>query len=100
MAVSETKRKNNDRYNAKCDQILLRPLKPIGERIRAEAKEKNQSLQGYILDAVDLKIKIDHDGYEIDPRVLNNMIEWLKNHHHDEEEIVDFLWCLSPLKKY
>ena len=91
MPVSEAKRRNNDIYNAKCDQILLRPIKPIGERIRSEAKAKDQSLQGYILDAVDFRIKTEQDGYEIDPRVLNNMMDWLKEHGHDDEDIVDFL---------
>ena len=34
MPVSEKKRITNDRYNSKCDAIMLRPLKPIGDRSR------------------------------------------------------------------
>lgn len=51
MPVSESKRRNNDNYNAKCDYISLRPIKPVGAAIRAAAKAAGQSLQGYVLDA-------------------------------------------------
>lgn len=52
MPVRESKRRNNDNYNAKCDTIQIRPLKPIGDQIRAAAAAAGQSLQGYILQAV------------------------------------------------
>ena len=51
MPIPESKRRNNDAYNAKCDYISLRPQKPIGSTIRAAAKAANQSLQGYVLQA-------------------------------------------------
>lgn len=51
MPIPESKRRNNDAYNAKCDYISLRPIKPIGAAIRAAAKAADQSVQGYILDA-------------------------------------------------
>lgn len=51
MPIRESKRRNNDAYNAKCDYISLRPQKPIGSAIRAAAKAANQSLQGYVLQA-------------------------------------------------
>lgn len=52
MPVSETKRRNNDAYNAKCDAIMLRPRKEAGNEIREAAAAAGQSLQGYILQAV------------------------------------------------
>lgn len=52
MPVSETKRRNNDKYNATCDNIMVRPKKEIGAAIRAAAADSGQSLQGYILQAV------------------------------------------------
>lgn len=52
MPVSESKRRNNDNYNAKCDYISIRPLKETGAEIRAAAAAAGQSLQGYILQAV------------------------------------------------
>lgn len=62
MPVSETKRRNNDNYNAKCDAIQIRPLKPEGEAIREAAKTAGQSLQGYILQAVRQKMRADAAG--------------------------------------
>ncbi len=51
MPVSETKRKNNDKYNEKCDYISIRPIKERGQEIRAASAAAGQSLQGYILQA-------------------------------------------------
>lgn len=89
--VSEKKRATNDKYNAKCDSILLRPLKPVGEKIREAAKESGKSLQGYILDAVAERITVDECGPEIPPDVLAKSIEWLKNNGHTDAETVEFL---------
>ncbi len=52
MPISETKRRNNDAYNAKCDRITIQPMKERGREIRAAAVAAGQSLQGYILQAV------------------------------------------------
>lgn len=52
MPVSDARRRTNDKYNAKCDTIQIRPLKPEGAEIRAAAAAAGQSLQGYILQAV------------------------------------------------
>lgn len=52
MPVSQAKRRNNDKYNAKCDRITVWPLKPEGAAIRAAAAAAGESLQGYILQAV------------------------------------------------
>lgn len=51
MPIPEYKRRGNDRYNATCDYISLRPKKPIGAAIRAAAKAAGQSVQGYVLQA-------------------------------------------------
>jgi uncharacterized protein (DUF1778 family) len=59
MPVSETKRRNNDKYNAKCDFIAIKPLKERGEKIRAAADAAGQSLQGYILQAIDERMERD-----------------------------------------
>lgn len=59
MPVSESKRKSNDRYNSKCDYISLRPIKEKGEAVREAAKQAGQSLQGYILQAVEERMERD-----------------------------------------
>ena len=38
MPIPASKRRNNDIYNAKCDRISARPLKPVGNAIRAAAQ--------------------------------------------------------------
>lgn len=91
MPVSESKRRNNDKYNMKCDYISIRPLKPVGERIREAAARSGKSLQGFILDAVDRQITEDEDGANIPSEVLARSMEWLKKHGHSENEIVDFV---------
>lgn len=53
MPISENKKASNARYTAKCDFINIRPLKEQGQRIRAAAAASGQSLQGYILQAVE-----------------------------------------------
>ena len=51
MPIPESKRRNNDAYNAKCDRISARPLKPVGDAIRAAAQAAGQSVQAYVLQA-------------------------------------------------
>lgn len=62
MPVSETKRRNNDNYNAKCDAITIRPVQDIGADLRAAAAAAGQSLQGYVLQAV--RARMESDGFE------------------------------------
>ena len=95
MTVSAKKRITNDRYNFKCDSILIRPLKPVGEKIRQVAKDSGKSLQGYILDAVSNQMQIDEDGPEIPPYVITNLITWLKNYGATDADIVDCLKAIA-----
>ena len=50
--ISEYKRRGNDKYNAKCDAIQIRPLKEEGQKIRAAAAKSGKSLQKFIMDAI------------------------------------------------
>lgn len=96
MAVTEKKRITNDRYNAKCDFIAIKPLKPVGEKIRNAAKRSGKSLQGYILDAVDRQIGVEEDGENIPAALIVNLTRWLEEHGHSESEVVD---CISSICK-
>lgn len=52
VPIPESKRRNNDIGNAKCDRISARPVKPVGNAIRAAAKAAGQErLQAYVLQA-------------------------------------------------
>ena len=67
MPITEAKKRNNAKYNAKCDVINVRPLKPEGAAIRAAAAASGQSLQGYILQAVRARMKQEGQPLTIDP---------------------------------
>jgi hypothetical protein len=62
MAISESRRRNNDNYNAKCDRIEVKPLRPIGTDIRNAAATSGQSVQSYIMQAV--RDKMARDGFQ------------------------------------
>ena len=66
MPVSETKRRNNDKYNAKCDRITVWPIKAKGAAIRAAAAASGESLQKYILHAVQERMTREGQPLEID----------------------------------
>lgn len=59
MPVPESRRKANDAYNAKCDRIIIQPLKAKGTAIRTAAQTAGESLQGYILKAVEQRMERD-----------------------------------------
>ncbi len=96
MPISEKKKASNARYTEKCDYINIRPLKPIGDRIRQAAIDSGKSLQGFILDAIDEQIKRDQDGENIPQEIITKLIEWLQEKGHSDEEIID---CIKRLTK-
>ena len=52
MSLSEAKRASNRKSDMKYQQILLKPYKEEGQLIREFAAAAEQSVQGYILQAV------------------------------------------------
>lgn len=65
MPVPEYRRRGNDRYNAKCDYISVRPIKSIGAAIRAAAKAADQSVQGYVIQACIERMKREGQPLEL-----------------------------------
>ena len=61
MPVSESKRRNNDAYNAKCDRIEIKPIKPVGTAIRSAAAEAGPRVQASFLQAV--RERMARDGF-------------------------------------
>lgn len=64
MPLSEARRRGNDKYNAKCDRIIIQPLKDKGAAIRQAAQRAGESLQGYILRAVDARMQAEEQADE------------------------------------
>ena len=52
MTLTPARRESNKRSDAKYQQILLKPYKEEGQRIRDAAAKAGESVQGYILTAV------------------------------------------------
>lgn len=67
MPIPESKRRGNDAYNAKCDYISIRPVKPVGAAIRAAAEAAGQSIQGYVIQACTERMTREGQPLEIDP---------------------------------
>ena len=65
MSIPEYKRRGNDKYNAKCDYISLRPIKSVGWAIRAAAKAAEQSLQSYVVEACLDRMKREGQPLEV-----------------------------------
>ena len=54
--ASEAKRKANIAYNRRQDNIMIRPSKAEGARIRAAAADAGMSVQAFILDTLRARI--------------------------------------------
>ena len=53
MPVSEAHKRASNKWNSSRDNIMIRPTKEVGEKIRAAAVTAGVSLQQYILKAVE-----------------------------------------------
>jgi predicted HicB family RNase H-like nuclease len=69
VAVSEAHKRASKKYNEARDNIMIRPAKEDGARIREEAAAAGQSVQNYILAAVNghrgagPAIRLDAESY-------------------------------------
>ena len=61
MAVSDAHKRASAKWNASRDNIMIRPEKEEGQKIRAAAARAGQSVQTFILNAVRREIE---DGNE------------------------------------
>ena len=64
VAYNEAKKQSNRKSDAKYQQILLKPYKAEGERIRAAAAAAGKSVQGFILDIVREKLPPEPEAQE------------------------------------
>ena len=71
VPIPESKRRNNDIYNAKCDRISARPQKAVGYAIRAAAKAAGQSIQAYVLQACTERMTREGQPLTLDPPADN-----------------------------
>lgn len=62
MPVSEAHKRASAKYNSSKDNLMIRPTKEIGAKIRAAAAAAGQSNQQYILQAVRERMDRDDKG--------------------------------------
>mgnify|MGYP005754274515 FL=1 len=62
MPVSDAHKKASARWNASRDNIMIRPTREEGARIRAAAAAAGKSAQGYILDVLRETMRRDMEG--------------------------------------
>lgn len=61
MACTEAQKRGNAAYNRRQDNIMIRPSKEEGARIRQAAADAGMSVQAFILSALREKIGIEKD---------------------------------------
>lgn len=66
MPVSEARKRANVEYNRRQDSITMRPKKQQGAAIRAAAAASGESLQKYILHAVQERMTREGQPLEIE----------------------------------
>lgn len=65
MPISEAKKRNNAKYNAKCKPICMKPLAAEADQIKMAAKASGQTLQGWLLQAA--RERMQRDGFTAAP---------------------------------
>ena len=62
MATKEAHNKASIEYNKRQDNIMIRPPKELGAKIREAAQEHGMSLQAFVLQSLYARIGIDTTG--------------------------------------
>lgn len=62
MSCTEARKRANAAYNRRQDNIMIRPSKAEGARIRAAAADAGMSVQAYILDTLRARIVAGEPG--------------------------------------
>lgn len=79
------------KYLSNKAEIKLRMSPAQKEHLQKEAQSKNMSVNAYVLNAVGNQISLDNEGQNLEPKLITNMISWLKSHNISDSDIVDFL---------
>ena len=61
MAMSDAHNRASAKWNVSRDNIMFRPTKEHGQRIRDAAAAAGQSVQQYVLEAVDVRMEREQE---------------------------------------
>ena len=97
--MAEDKVKRNKRHtkwvNENRERINLLFRMGSKDRIKEAANAAGLSLSQWVQNAIDEQIKQEQDGDEIPQGLINNLINWLKDHNHGDDEIVNCIKAIS-----
>lgn len=60
---TEAQKRASTEFNRKQDNIMIRPSKEIGAKIRAAAADAGQSVQAYVLQAIAQRMEREGGGF-------------------------------------
>ena len=83
MPISEAKKRSNAAYNRRQDNIMLRPSKEDGARIRKAAADAGKSVQRYCLDILLKSVPDEVPNAETQAAIdeVDNMVRTSKGEH-------------------
>ena len=68
---TDAQKKASTEYNRRRDNIMIRPTKEEGSRIREHAANAEQSVQQYVLDAV--RSRMESEDSELDSKTIETV---------------------------
>lgn len=90
LKTTEAHRRANMKWQKEnYSRIPLDVPKPYHEYLKGVAKANNISLNGFIKQAIEEKCQNVKD--EIPEGILPKAMDWLRDHGHSDDEVVDFL---------
>lgn len=91
MAEDSVKRnKRNQKWvNENRDRINMIFRMGTKNRIDQAATAAGLSKSQWVQNAIEQQIKREQDGEEIPKGMIDSLIQWLKDHDHNEKEILD-----------
>jgi len=94
MPASKAQIKATTKYKEKAySRIPLDVKKEYHEYLKGVAKEHGMSVNGFIKEAIDEKCANVKD--ELPTTLIPNLMAWLKEHGHSDEEVLD---CINHLQ--
>lgn len=95
MPYTDAQKKATQKYKEKnYKRIPLDVQKEFYDYLKGVADSQNKSVNGFIKEAIDEKCNNAKD--EIPADFIANLMSWLKDHGHSEEDIID---CIEYITK-
>ena len=103
MPISEAKKRSNAAYNRRQDNIMLRPSKEDGARIRKAAADAGKSVQRYCLDILLKSVPDEVPNAETQAAIdeVDNMVRTSKGEHFSgtTEELFKKRFFLNQMER-